>query len=166
MTPMPDGLSITIPGTPPAALGKSSHVHWSVKRREWDVALTVGLVLWMEALTSHPGMPVAQRYPAPLVVSELLNVPWRKVDITITQFWCGRPLDADNLLGRCGAYLDAAQEPTLHRPGAGIIVDDGPDCVQSLTTRYERVRSRDEARVVVTVKPESRVINGFPLWQR
>ena len=140
---MPDGLSISIPGSPSARLGKSAGGHWRTRRAAWNNALETGLVLWREALAPYPD-----------------HIPWQRVHVEVMQFWCGKPLDRDNLLGRMGAYLDAGQAeriietrngPVL-RPGAGVFKDDGPDCVQSLTTRYERVRRRAEARVVLTVR--------------
>ena len=121
-------LSISIPGSPSAALGKSAGGHWRTKRAAWNSALETGLLLWREA--GH---------------KRELYITWQKVAVTITQFWCGKPLDPDNLIGRCGAYLDAAVR-------TGIIWDDGPGCVKALTARYEHVACMAERRIVIQVE--------------
>ena len=141
---MRESLSILIPGSPPAELGKTRTHHWA-RRRAWDNAYELALLLWQDAVNV-----ALLRHARGLYV-----LPWSMVDITITQFWCGTPLDRGNLIARCEAHTDAAQVEGGSRRwpkrGAGIIQHDGPDVVLSLTTAYERVAHRQDAAVRITI---------------
>lgn len=143
---MTASIAIEVPGVPAKALDKGARGHWRTKKAAWDNALETGLLLWrLEVNTVAQDYWGVQTKQKPYPVYDLKSFPWDKVSIGIVQHWCSKPLDPDNLIGRCGAYLDAAVR-------AGVIVDDNPSCVLSLTASYERVQHRSEARVRIEIR--------------
>jgi len=71
--------------------------------------------------------------------------------VSIRQFWCGKPFDWDGLATLCGPVIDGLVD-------AGAIstsFDDDPSHILEYTMTAERVKTRAESRVAVTVTPVS-----------
>ena len=76
---------------------------------------------------------------------ELPPEPFPKASISITQYYCGRPLDFDGLASGAAPYVDGAID-------AGLIEDDEPNKnIVSYSLSHVRVPHLDERRVTVTI---------------
>jgi len=77
---------------------------------------------------------------------------WQTPDrctVAIRQYWCGKPFDWDGLATLCGPVIDGLVD-------SGVMpVDDDPAHVVEYTMTAERVKTRAESRVAVTVTPVS-----------
>ena len=69
--------------------------------------------------------------------------------VSVRQFYCGKPFDWDGLATLCGPIIDGLVD------AGALPVDDDPDHVVEYTMSAERVKTRAESRVAVTVTPIS-----------
>jgi hypothetical protein len=123
-------LTITLEGSPPLALRKNRGAtgQWD-RMREARYLRDSSIALWWEAMGS--ARPV-----------------FAKCVITITQYWCGKPLDYDGLASGVAPCVDALQD-------VGVIEDDQPGKnIVDYRLRYERVPHMADRRWTVTVDPE------------
>ena len=69
--------------------------------------------------------------------------------VSVRQYYCGKAYDWDGLAALCGPVIDGLVD-------AGVMpVDDDPAHVIEYTMTAERVRTRAESKVAVTVTPVS-----------
>jgi hypothetical protein len=83
----------------------------------------------------------------------LMRKPWprfERVIVTYHAYWCGKPLDPDNLIKGCKPILDEFSDKSFGEKR--LIRDDGPDYVE-IRTEYTRVPHRRDVKLVVTVRP-------------
>lgn len=78
---------------------------------------------------------------------------FQKALATYHAYWCGTPLDRDNLIKGCKPILDEIVD-------VGILPDDGPDYVD-IRTEYTRVPHHKDVKLVVTV---SEHVSRFPMF--
>ena len=69
--------------------------------------------------------------------------------VAVKQFWCGKAFDWDGLATLCGPVIDGLVD------AGAMPVDDDPAHVVEYTMTAERVATRAESRVAVTVTPVS-----------
>ena len=69
--------------------------------------------------------------------------------ISVKQFYCGKAFDWDGLAPLCGPFIDGLVD------AGAMPVDDDPAHVVEYTMTAERVKTRAESRVAVTVTPVS-----------
>ena len=69
--------------------------------------------------------------------------------VTVRQYYCGKPYDWDGLATLCGPIIDGLVD------AGAMPVDDDPDHVVEYTMTAERVKTRAESKVAVTVTPIS-----------
>ena len=65
------------------------------------------------------------------------------------QYWCGKPFDGDGLATLCGPVIDGLVD------AGAMPVEDDPSHILEYTMTAERVATRAESRVAVTVTPVS-----------
>ena len=70
--------------------------------------------------------------------------------VSVKQYWCGKAYDWDGLAALCGPIVDGLRD-------ANILKDDDPGHVIEYTMTAERVKTRAESKVTVTVTP---VVSG------
>ena len=75
---------------------------------------------------------------------EVNPVPMSKVQIRYIAYYCGKPIDSDNLI----MGMKYAQDMLVKE---GIIEDDSPIYVQGLATEYHQVKTRKEVKLIMEV---------------
>ena len=70
--------------------------------------------------------------------------PMDKIRVKYIAYWCGKPIDADNLIKGMKPALDALTE-------YGLIEDDNPEYVKGIEVEYHRVKHRKHVGLQVTV---------------
>ena len=114
---------IAIAGMPPPVLRGNSRGHWAEKHK---------------AFTSYHSSAFSR-------LRQLQWEPMEQVNIQYTVHYCGKPIDADNFL----MGMKAAQDAIV---SAGIIKDDSPQYINSISVEYVRVKHRDETKVVMAIR--------------
>ncbi len=70
-----------------------------------------------------------------------------KVNVSITRLWGHRKraMDEDNLYGACKILLDVLRlpSPRSKKPTLGLIKDDSPNTIQSLSVKQQKSPDRD-----------------------
>jgi len=66
--------------------------------------------------------------------------------IHMHRYYCGQPMDIDNLYSTCKIPLDAMR-------AVKIIREDDPSVVSSITMTQSKVAKRTEQRTVITITP-------------
>ena len=69
--------------------------------------------------------------------------------VSVRQYYCGKPYDWDGLATLCGPFMDGLVD------AGALPVDDDPSHIVEYTMSAERVNTRDESRIVVTIEPVS-----------
>ncbi len=72
------------------------------------------------------------------------RLPLERVAIQYTVYWCGKPIDEDNLL----KGMKAVQDSVAY---VGIVPDDGPDHVTILPVKYVRVKHKPQVKLVMEI---------------
>ena len=67
-----------------------------------------------------------------------------KVKIKYIAYWCGKPIDADNLIKGMKPALDALTE-------YGLIEDDNPEFVKGIEVEYHRVKQKKQIKMIMEV---------------
>ena len=67
-----------------------------------------------------------------------------KVKIKYIAHWCGKPIDADNLIKGMKPALDALTE-------YGLIEDDNPEFVKGIEVEYHRVKHKKQIKMIMEV---------------
>ena len=80
---------------------------------------------------------------------ELPDSPWGHVTIQYTAYYCGKPIDADNLIIGMKAPQDAIVT-------AGIVEDDSHHYVTVLPVKYVRVDHRHQIKLVMEITETER----------
>ncbi len=75
---------------------------------------------------------------------EVGAMPMSKVKIRYIVYYCGRPIDADNLI----MGMKHAQDMLAIE---GIIEDDNPYYVKEIATEYHQVKTRKEVKLIMEV---------------
>ena len=75
---------------------------------------------------------------------EVGAMPMSKVRIKYIAYYCGKPIDSDNLI----MGMKYAQDMLAIE---GIIEDDNPTYVQGLATEYHQVKTRKEVKLIMEV---------------
>ena len=75
---------------------------------------------------------------------EVGATPMSKVKIRYIVYYCGRPIDADNLI----MGMKHAQDMLAIE---GIIEDDNPYYVKEIATEYHQVKTRKEVKLIMEV---------------
>ena len=70
--------------------------------------------------------------------------PMDKVRVKYTAYWCGKPIDADNLVKVMKPALDALTE-------YGLIEDDNPEFVKGIEVEYHRVKHKNEIKMIMEI---------------
>jgi len=66
--------------------------------------------------------------------------------VSVRQYYCGKPYDWDGLATLCGPFMDGLVD------AGALPVDDDPSHIVEYTMSAERVNTRDESRIVVTIE--------------
>jgi hypothetical protein len=122
-------VTITMQGVPPASLrkNKGDRSHWRYRQRDTKTMRENAYMLVLEALDGT--RPHYERFT-----------------VHITQFWCGKPLDAEALASGTGPMLDAFID-------TGVIEDDSPNgYLVDYRLHWERVPHMEDRKVVMTVR--------------
>jgi len=122
-------VTITMQGVPPVSLrkNKGDRSHWRYRQRDTKNMRQNSYYLILEALDGT--RPYYERFT-----------------VHITQFWCGRALDAEALASGTGPMLDAFID-------TGVIEDDSPNgYLVDYRLHWERVPHMDDRKVVMTVR--------------
>ena len=136
-------LSIELEGALPMSLRKNrgSTGHWD-RRRDAERMRGDAALLWRDAIAVRRQWERSwpERFPR-------AELPLKACIITITQFWCGKPLDHAGLASATAPACDALMD-------ADIIEDDSPalGVIRDYRLRYERVKHRDQAKVRIEVE--------------
>ena len=134
MTRPTDSVTITYEGVPPAALrkNKGDKSHWRYRQRETKSMRESAYMLILEkVLSSAYGWEVPH---------------YDQFTVDITQYWCGKPLDAEALASGTGPMLDAFQD-------AGVIEDDSPNgYLTDYRLHWVRVPHMEDRQVVMAVR--------------
>jgi len=69
--------------------------------------------------------------------------------VSIRQFWCGKPFDWDGLATLCGPVIDGLVD------AGAMPVEDDPSHIVEYSMTAERVKTRAESKVAVTITPVS-----------
>jgi hypothetical protein len=69
--------------------------------------------------------------------------------VSVKQYWCGKPYDWDGLATLCGPVIDGLVD------AGAMPIEDDPSHIVEYTMTAERVATRAESRVAVTVTPVS-----------
>jgi Holliday junction resolvase RusA-like endonuclease len=118
-------LTITYPFMPPPELRGNSRSHWrakNAKKKEFQE-----LTFWYMHQQNEP-----------------LAEPMDKVTIKYTAYYCGRPIDIDNLI----TGMKYAQDCLTIQ---GIIPDDSPDHIKNVSVEYHRVKHKRQVQLVMEV---------------
>ena len=75
---------------------------------------------------------------------EVEAMPMSKVQIRYIAYYCGKPIDADNLI----MGMKHAQDVLAIE---GIIEDDNPTYVKEIATEYHQVKTRKEVKLIMEV---------------
>ena len=116
-------LTITYPFMPPAELRGNSRSHWrakNAKKKEFQE-----LTFWYMHRQNEP-----------------LAEPMNKVNIKYTAHYCGKPIDIDNLI----TGMKYAQDCLTIQ---GIIPDDSPEHINSVSVEYQRVKTKKEVQLIM-----------------
>ena len=70
--------------------------------------------------------------------------PMKKVNVKYIAYWCGKPIDRDNLIIGMKHALDCFVID-------GIIEDDNPNYVKSIEVEYHRVRHTKDVKLIMEV---------------
>jgi Holliday junction resolvase RusA-like endonuclease len=107
---------------PPPELRGNSRAHWSVRHKITKQ--------FKEATTWR--------------LMEIDPDPMDKVKIKYIAHWCGKPIDADNLIKGMKPALDALTE-------YGLIEDDNPEFVKGIEVEYHRVKQKKQIKMIMEV---------------
>jgi hypothetical protein len=125
-------ITITYEGVPPLSLrkNKGAQSHWRYRQRDTRIMRENAYILILEALNGKP-RPHFDRF-----------------SLDITQYWCGKPLDAEALASGTGGMCDAFQD-------AQIIDDDSPHgFLVDYRLHWVRVSTMPERKVVMKITEE------------
>ena len=114
--------SIEYDHMPDKALRGNSRAHWAAKLKPKE-ALQVETMIKLR---------------------EVGAMPMSKVRIKYIAYYCGKPIDSDNLI----MGMKYAQDMLAIE---GIIEDDNPTYVQGLATEYHQVKTRKEVKLIMEV---------------
>ena len=70
--------------------------------------------------------------------------PMDKIRVKYIAHWCGKPIDADNLIKGMKPALDALTE-------YGLIEDDNPEYVKGIEVEYHRVKHRKHVGLIMEI---------------
>ena len=134
----PHSLSIIYPGVPDVALRKNrGSTVWQTRMVAAKAMREYCGALWHEAASAQ-----LCRGVWPLWTS----VPFPKYTVELVCHFWGKPLDYEGLASGMGPAIDAAID-------AGLIRDDEPlKYCQGYSMRYEKAKSKDDARVEVRIR--------------
>ena len=107
---------------PPPELRGNSRAHWSVRHK----------------ITKQFKESTTWR------LMEIDPDPMDKVKIKYIAHWCGKPIDADNLIKGMKPALDALTE-------YGLIEDDNPEFVKGIEVEYHRVKQKKQIKMIMEV---------------
>jgi len=107
---------------PPPELRGNSRAHWSVRHKITKQ--------FKEATTWR--------------LMEINPDRMDKVKIKYIAHWCGKPIDADNLIKGMKPALDALTE-------YGLIEDDNPEFVKGIEVEYHRVKQKKQIKMIMEV---------------
>lgn len=74
-----------------------------------------------------------------------ITKPFKEAVIHIKSYWCGVRMDYDGLACALAPAIDGMVD-------AGIIEDDNPSIVKAYLMQYEKVKTRKEVRVDVSIE--------------
>ena len=131
---MPRKITLEFPYQPPPELRGNSRAHWSKRNRAVKALREATYARFLGICVNE----MAEGEGCALV-------PWPRARITYTSYWCGKPIDEDNLIIGCKPILD---EIITY----GILADDSPKYLDGIDVRYVRVAHREDIRVVVEVE--------------
>jgi len=125
-------LTITYPYMPPKELRGNSRTHWRAK---------VGVKQQFQEVTIWK---LREQDPKPM----------DQINIHYTAYYCGRPIDHDNLIMGMKPAVDCL---TLE----GIIPDDSPDHIKNVSIEYHRVPHKKDVSLVMQIT-EHQCWENFP----
>jgi Holliday junction resolvase RusA-like endonuclease len=70
--------------------------------------------------------------------------PMDKIRVKYIAHWCGKPIDADNLIKGMKPALDALTE-------YGLIEDDNPEYVKGIEVEYHRVKHKHQVGMIMEI---------------
>ena len=70
--------------------------------------------------------------------------PMNKIRVKYIAYWCGKPIDADNLIKGMKPALDALTE-------YGLIKDDSPEYVKGIEVEYHRVPHKHQIEMIMEI---------------
>lgn len=118
----PQNFQIEYPYMPPKELRGNSRTHWkakiSVKRNFQEVTI----------------YKLREQKPTQM----------NQIDIRYTAYYCGRPIDHDNLIMGMKPAVDCL---TLE----GIIPDDSPDHIKNVSIEYHRVKHKKDVKLIMQI---------------
>ena len=114
--------SIEYDHMPDKALRGNSRAHWAAKLKPKE----------------------ALQIETKIKLREVGAMPMSKVRIKYIAYYCGKPIDSDNLI----MGMKYAQDMLAIE---GIIEDDNPTYVQGLATEYHRVKTKKEVKLIMEV---------------
>ena len=115
-------ITITYPYMPPKELRGNSRSHWGDKKK------------WKDFFQEATIWRLREQDPKPM----------DKVNIKYTAYYCGRPIDIDNLI----TGMKYAQDCLTIQ---GIIPDDSPDHIKNVSVEYHRVKHKRQVQLVMEV---------------
>ena len=124
----PTRITITYEGVPPLSLrkNKGNESHWRYRQRDTKQMRENAYMLILESLNGS-------------------QAHFDKFNVSITQYWCGKPLDAEALASGTGPMLAAFQD-------TGIIDDDSPNgYLEEYQLSWERVPKMTDRKIVMSV---------------
>ena len=130
-----NAVSITYLGVPPESLRKNKGrwSHWRYRQRDTKTMRENAYMLILEA--------IGRARPH-----------YDQFTVDITQYWCGKPLDAEALASGTGPMLDAFQD-------ANIIDDDSPNgYLVDYRLHWERVPKMADRKITMTVTKDNTYI--------
>ena len=134
-------ITITYEGVPPLSLrkNKGTQSHWRYRQKDTRTMRENAYILILEALEGS-SRPHFDRF-----------------SLDITQYWCGKPLDAEALASGTGGMVDAFMD-------VGIIDDDSPHgFLVDYRLHWKRVKTRPERKVVMKISKEEGPNSAKPM---
>ena len=107
---------------PPRQIRGNSRAHWTV-RHKFTKTFKEGTIFRLMQLDPKPMNKIRVKYIA---------------------YWCGKPIDADNLIKGMKPALDALTE-------YGLIEDDNPEYVKGIEVEYHRVPHKHQVEMIMEI---------------
>jgi len=107
---------------PPRQIRGNSRAHWTVRHK------------FTKMFKESAHMRLMQLDPEPM----------DKIRVKYIAYWCGKPIDADNLIKGMKPALDALTE-------YGLIEDDNPEYVKGIEVEYHRVKHKHQVGMIMEI---------------